>query len=225
MKIKHVQFDIPETEHRKLKLLSIRRGCTLKSMLQEAVHNYIMDAPEQSGNSIKSDAQPQERTMREVCDTVFYLSRYAEALEIDQAITVPDERELFHLIYEWARDFRQTFDPGGGADYQAELETRGPRWLLETFPHMPELDGRRQAIIDFIKFEEETSVIWPWAVPAEGIIQSEEMLLAVEKLVNFDDAHNYDTDELYAAVVQIAGVNPALETEQGTDNGMTMHGI
>lgn len=45
-KIKHISFDIPESEHRKLRLLSIYRGYSMKSLQQEAIRNYIERAPE-----------------------------------------------------------------------------------------------------------------------------------------------------------------------------------
>lgn len=150
-------------------------------------------------------------TENELCETVFYLARYAECMEIDKDITVPDERELFWMILEWAREFTQTFDPCGGKDYMTELESQGPRWLRETFPYMPEEDEARKAIIDFINFESATSVIWPWAVPAEEIIRDEKTLRKLERAAGFDQEGNFDTDVLYAAIDRIVGVNPVLE--------------
>ena len=79
-------------------------------------------------------------TEQELCETVFYLSRYAECLEIDKTITVPDERELFWMLYDWANQFEETFDPDGPIDHHEKLETEGARWLMETFPYTPELD-------------------------------------------------------------------------------------
>lgn len=79
-------------------------------------------------------------SINELCCTVFYMARYAEALEIDKAITVGDEQELFWMILEWAQRFEQSFDPSGPLDYQTELECHGPRWLRETFPYEPELE-------------------------------------------------------------------------------------
>ena len=79
-------------------------------------------------------------TIEELCETVFYLSRYAECLEIDRAITVPDERELFWMILDWAREFEQKFDPAGGTDHLSGLETQGVRWLLDNFPYVPEME-------------------------------------------------------------------------------------
>lgn len=39
--ITYVCFEIPSSEHRKLRLLSIEKGCSLKSLLQEAVQAFI----------------------------------------------------------------------------------------------------------------------------------------------------------------------------------------
>ena len=79
-------------------------------------------------------------TADELCEAVFYLSRYAECLEIGKAITVPDERELLWMIIDWAKEFEQRFDPNGSRDHQTDLETQGTHWLMETFPYTPELD-------------------------------------------------------------------------------------
>lgn len=47
---KYLQFPIKEADHRKLKLLSIYRNCTLKSILQEMVCSYIENTPELKGD-------------------------------------------------------------------------------------------------------------------------------------------------------------------------------
>ena len=82
---------------------------------------------------------PQNYSTEELCCTVFYMARYAEALEADKAISIENERELFWLILDWAKGFEQSFDCHS-MDYSAELESQGFRWLLETFPYSPELD-------------------------------------------------------------------------------------
>lgn len=150
-------------------------------------------------------------TEDEICGTVFYLARYAECLEIDKAITVPDERELFWMLLDWAREFTRTFGPNGNKDYMTELESQGPKWLKTTFPYMPKLDREREAIVDFLRFEESTSTIWPWALPADEILQNEELLRKVEKAVSFDSQGSCDTDELYDALDRVIGVNPELK--------------
>lgn len=157
-------------------------------------------------------------TVEELCSTVFHLSRYAGCMETEKTITIPDEQELFHMILDWAREFKTSFDPASGKDYQSELESRGTKWLLETFPYNPELDIQRLAIIDYIQFEDETSEIWPWAVSAEELLQSD--LRGVEKIVHFENGDHFDTDELYFAINHIFGINPILLRPQSTE-GMT----
>ncbi len=161
---------------------------------------------------------PREYTADELCETVFYLSRYAECMEIDKTITVPDERELLWMIRDWAIEFEQSFDPG--KDHHTELETKGPQWLLENFPYMPELDAERQSIVAFIKFEDSTSAVWPWALSAEEILRNTDMLRTVERAVRFDSTGRCDTDELYEALDRIAGVNPALNEGPAASCGM-----
>ena len=94
------------------------------------------------GNKIDNRKQlSRNYSSDELCCTVFYMARYAEAMEIDKTITVEDERELFWMILEWAQKFELSFDPCSSLDYQTELECRGPQWLRETFPYRLEPDG------------------------------------------------------------------------------------
>lgn len=90
-------------------------------------------------NKMHQQQPPRNYSAEELCCTVFYMTRYAEALEADKAISVENERELFLLILDWAKEFEQSFDCYS-KDYSTELESRGFRWLLETFPYSPELD-------------------------------------------------------------------------------------
>ncbi len=69
---------------------------------------------------------------------------------------------------------------------------------------------RLEAIIDFVTFEDETSLIWPWAIPAEDILQNQETLLKIAAAIHFDETGSCDTDELYDAIDQIVGINPVL---------------
>lgn len=68
----------------------------------------------------------------------------------------------------------------------------------------------RQAVIDFINFEDETSQIWPWAMTAEELLQNEEALQKIVKAVEHDGTGECDTDELYDTISRIASVNPIL---------------
>lgn len=125
------------------------------------------------------------------------------------------------MIYDWARKFEQEYDPCGEKDHSMELETQGPRWLLDTFPYTPEMDDKRQFILEFIEFEASTAEIWPWALSMGEMIQNEELLQKVEKAVQFDAAGSCDTDELYEALDKIVGVNPELRDKHTFSLGMS----
>lgn len=81
------------------------------------------------------------------------------------------------------------------------------------------------AIVDFIKFEENSSQIWPWAVSVEDILQNETMLRAIEQAVSFGAHGEFNTDELYDAIDQIAGINPEFGSTQETGIKMIMYGM
>lgn len=125
-KIVHISFDISEEDHKKLTIQALEQGCPLQSLLRKGVHSLASGEmrPEQNG---------QAYTIEEI---IFYLSRYAECMEIDKTITVPDERELFWMILDWA----DKFELESGVDFQNQMETQGAGWLRETFPYTPELD-------------------------------------------------------------------------------------
>lgn len=63
---------------------------------------------------------------------------------------------------------------------------------------------------------------WPWAVSAEDLLQNEEILLELEKVVDYDKKSGFDTEKLYDALDQIIGINPALASAQEENRGMTM---
>lgn len=144
---------------------------------------------------------------QKLCETVFYLARSAQRLEQNKSISVVDERDLFEEVLGAARRFEENTS---GEEYVAGLE-RLEGWLMGTFPYSEDLDDRRQFIIDFVRFEAETSNIWPWALSADEIIQNEELLGEVERIVEFDQEDKCDTDALYSALDRLAGINPTLE--------------
>lgn len=99
----------------------------------------------------------------------------------------------------------------------------------------PEISVRRRVILDFIKFEAETAVVWPWAMPAEKMLQDEAFLSTLEEAVTFDESGSCDTEALYEAIDKLAGVNPAFEgkpeekqdtkaAESGTHRGNDLAG-
>lgn len=72
------------------------------------------------------------------------------------------------------------------------------------------LQKRLKSITDFVAFEAETSTTWPWALPAEKLLQSDEKLLTVAQSIHLDDDDACDTDEMYDALDRVFGINPTL---------------
>lgn len=62
----------------------------------------------------------------------------------------------------------------------------------------------KRSIVNFISFEGATSIIYPWAISPEIIIQ--DYLEKIEKECNGHD----DTDTIYDAIDKICGVNPVV---------------
>ena len=63
----------------------------------------------------------------------------------------------------------------------------------------------RKAVTDFIQFEDETSLIWPWAIPADRLLEDEELLQKIVETVRFDETGNYAADDLYDAIDKTIG--------------------
>ena len=82
------------------------------------------------------------------------------------------------------------------------------------------LTPQRRDVLDFIMFEDSTSLIWPWAVPAEIICRDEEKLKAVEAMLDYDPEVGCDTEQIYAALNKVFGCNPALTEQQELTGGM-----
>lgn len=64
---------------------------------------------------------------------------------------------------------------------------------------------RREAILNFIKFEDSTSQIWPWKLSANELRHSDALLYEIERLAPFDANDNVETDDLYDAIDKVAG--------------------
>ncbi len=60
------------------------------------------------------------------------------------------------------------------------------------------------SIMNFVNFENETSIIYPWAISAEDIITKH--IDEIEKECN----GNNDTDIIYEAIDKICGTNPKI---------------
>ncbi len=68
-----------------------------------------------------------------------------------------------------------------------------------------------EQIKDFITFEDETSIIYPWATKADNVTDSQ-INTASSKLqsIGYDDNTSIDTEDIYNVLDEILGVNPAL---------------
>ena len=89
----------------------------------------------------------------------------------------------------------------------------------------PEISVRRRVILDFIKFEAETAVVWPWAMPAEKMLQDEAFLSTLEEAVTFDESGSCDTEGLYGVIDRLSGVNPVLwDNPEGKRQDNTLAG-
>lgn len=71
-----------------------------------------------------------------------------------------------------------------------------------------------RAVTDYLRFEQETSEIWPWFLSAEEMLGDEQKLNEVSAALHHDPEHGYDTEEIYQALNEAFGVNPTLERGQ-----------
>lgn len=72
-----------------------------------------------------------------------------------------------------------------------------------------------QAVRDYLCFERDTTLIWPWFLSAEELLGDERKLREIGAALHPDPEHGYDTDEIYHALTEAFGLNPALEQGQG----------
>ena len=68
-----------------------------------------------------------------------------------------------------------------------------------------------EQIKDFITFEDETSIIYPWAIEADNVTDSQ-MNIASSKLqsIGYGENTNINTEDIYNVLDEVLGVNPAL---------------
>lgn len=71
--------------------------------------------------------------------------------------------------------------------------------------NQPDAISVRQAIYNFMEFEKETSIIYPFASSYDQL--SEESLLEIEEKCN----GHIDTETIYDAIVEVIGENPQLK--------------
>lgn len=68
-----------------------------------------------------------------------------------------------------------------------------------------------QAVRDYLCFEQDTTQIWPWFLSADEMLGDENRLREIGAALRHDPEHGYDTEEIYQALTEAFGVNPALE--------------
>ena len=64
-----------------------------------------------------------------------------------------------------------------------------------------------QDIVDFLLFESETAIIYPFAVPFDDLTMD-----AVSRISSICNKHT-DTETIYAACEEVLGINPDLKME------------
>lgn len=100
---------------------------------------------------------------------------------------------------------------------QAAMMRAGPHLgLFQPDCKEPEcLKEALQAVRDYLCFERDTTQIWPWFLSAEEMLGDERKLQEIGAALHPDPEHGYDTDEIYQALTEAFGLNPALEQGQG----------
>ena len=87
------------------------------------------------------------------------------------------------------------------------------------------VNTRLENIINYVTFEDDTSIIWPWAIPAEELLQRKEELLAVAEKMYLDEDGLCDTEEMYEELTRVFGLNPILVEENQPEEGMVTPGM
>ena len=77
------------------------------------------------------------------------------------------------------------------------------------------LEEAVQAVRDYLCFERDTTQIWPWSLSADEMLSDENRLREIGAALHYDLEDGYDTEEIYQALTDAFGVNPALEQDQG----------
>ena len=143
---------------------------------------------------------------------------------------VPEDHVILHLTprYQsghWVR-WNQEFPPGASPETLARGEEFsrlkvGFRGVLKFRPDpeiievAPLLD--RRELVDYIKFEEATSELFPWFVSAEEMLADTKKLDEVQASLSHLPDGGYDTDELREALDRAFGINPALLPNGGQE--------
>ena len=67
------------------------------------------------------------------------------------------------------------------------------------------LTAERDAVVDFVAFESETAVVYPFAVEFDDMTME-----MVDSICSACNGHTDDADSLYDACEKVLGVNPAV---------------
>ena len=79
--------------------------------------------------------------------------------------------------------------------------------------YVPEIGDAYQDIMDYIRFEQETSVAWAWAVSGDKMLADERTLQEIAGRLS--SAGAWDTERIYEELTEAFGANPALLPGQG----------
>ena len=98
--------------------------------------------------------------------------------------------------------------PDKDTSLRIKVRTQSGSDLMHELYHETQ-SAKRRKILDFIRFEEETSRIWPWTVSADELMNSDRLLYEIERKAPFE-GDGVDTVALYRTIDEVAGVSMAV---------------
>ena len=75
----------------------------------------------------------------------------------------------------------------------------------------PDCDDAYQDIVDYIRFEQETSKIWPWLISGDEMLAQETTLREIAGRLTA--AGEWDTESIYESLTEAFGSNPMLDNQ------------
>lgn len=79
----------------------------------------------------------------------------------------------------------------------------------------PDCGDAYQDIVDYIRFEQETSEIWPWFISGDEMLAHETALREIASRLSA--AGEWDTESIYESLTEAFGSNPLLDKQPGAD--------
>ena len=79
----------------------------------------------------------------------------------------------------------------------------------------PDCGDAYQDIVDYIRFEQETSEIWPWFISRDEILAQETTLREIAGRLS--SAGEWDTESIYESLTEAFGTNPLLAKQSEAD--------